>query len=710
MVFRPCQHGLAWAVKLADFDLDGRLDVFLTNGHTRNFSDADVPFSTAALIGRTQFDVYRSSGRLLEENLAFRNEGGRRFKQTAGEWGLGHAGMSYAAATGDLDGDGDPDLIVANLGEPVHLYRNDSSSRGRFSVRLEGVRSNRFAIGAKAVLTDSNGQTRSRWVMPQNGFLAQDNTSLLFGLGDAEPTSLEVHWPSGIRQLAKIVAGESELSLREEGKIAPRRRLQASRFSLAAAPAFTHREKIFDDFARQPLLPGRLSQLDPCLAPADVDGDGDVDLFIGAAAGQASVLLLNDGAGNYAESIQPALEAGGRHSEAVDAAWFDADGDGDRDLYVVSGSVEYEPGHSYYRDRLYINEDGKLAEAPEGSLPDLRDSGSCVAAADFDRDGDVDLFVGSRSVVGEYPLSPESRLLRNDGGLKFSELTGTFGQIGMVTDAAWADIDGDQDVDLCLSTEWGPVRVFSNDGGKLTEITTELGLAQQHGWWNCLEAADVDADGDLDLVVGNVGWNTKYGRSAELYYGDMDGSGKANIVEVKHSGNSLLPVRGRSCSSHAMPALGKKFSSYRQFASEDLFGIYSEDRIEKAEKFTANEFASGAWINEGAGNRFRWLAFPDCAQFSQINAIATGDFDGDGHLELILAQNHDTREPETGLWRGATGCHLEWNGESFIAIPPAASGIVMPADTKAVVVLEGVGILAGQNNASLLLFQRSPQS
>ncbi|MGI9241497.1 MAG: FG-GAP repeat domain-containing protein, partial [Verrucomicrobiales bacterium] len=415
--------------------------------------------------------------------------------------------------------------------------------------------------------------------------------------------------------------------------------------------------------------------------------------------------FLNDGGGNFVKSPQPALQGFGNHVEAVDAVWFDADGDQDLDLYVVSGSVEYDPGHIFYRDRLYINQAGLLEEAPEGSLPDLRDSGGCVAVSDYDQDGDLDVFVGSRSLVGRYPLSPESRLLRNDGGLKFTEVAGAIGKCGLVTDAAWADIDSDGDEDLCLSTEWGPVRIFSNADGKFTEITEERGLAGDLGWWNCIEPVDVDGDGDLDLLVGNVGWNTKYGKSAELYYGDMDGGGEERIVEAKHSGESLLPVRGKSCSSHAMPSLAKRFASYRQFAEKDLFGIYSEQRLGGAEKFTAGQFASGVWINEGAGKPYRWLALPDAAQFSQVNAITSGDFDGDGRLEAVLAQNHDTREPETGLWRGGIGCHLEWNGSRFEVIPPAESGLVMPADTKSVIRLGERTIVAGQNNGGLLLFQ-----
>lgn len=709
----------SWAVKFADFDLDGLQDVFLTNGHSRNFTDADIPFSTASLIGRTQFEVYRNAERLREPNLAFRNGGERRFK-AAPEWGIGHIGMSFAAATGDLDADGDPDLVVANLDEEIHLYRNNSSGPGRFSVRLEGTKSHRSGIGAKIVLTDSKGIRRTRWMNPQTGFQSQNAATLLFGLGDAEAVSLEIMWPSGVRQSQAVADGETIAVVVEGGTVAAPPASPKPLFTTAGALPFTHRERAFDDFARQPLLPGRLSRFGPCLAAGDADGDGDTDFFVGGAAGQAGAVFLSDGKGGFEDSPQPILGEFGKQTESVAALWFDADGDGDLDLYVVSGSVEEEPGNLFYRDRLYFNvATGKhggvrLEEAPEGSLPDLRDSGSCVAATDFDADGDLDLFVGSRSLVAQYPLSPDSRLLRNNGQGRFAEVTDDrapgLRQCGMVTGAIWTDIDGDGDSDLCVSVEWGTIKVFANTEGKLVDKTESLGFSGRSGWWNCLTASDLDGDGDIDLLAGNVGWNTKYGRPeegkiAELYFGDMDGSGVMNVIEAKHAEDRLLPVRGKSCSTLAMPTLGKKFGTYRQFASEDLPGIYSPARIEAARHFTANTFASGAWINEGS--TFRWLPFPGSAQFAPINAILVSDFDGDGGIELVLAQNHDSREPETGLWRGTPGTHLEWKDGQFEIIPPARSGVVLPADTKSLLLLGKGAILAGQNNGPILRFDRA---
>jgi hypothetical protein len=669
----------SWAVKFADFDLDGLQDIFLTNGFSRNFTDADVPFSGASLIGQTQFQAYRNADRLLEANQALKNSGDRQFSP-APDWGLGHIGMSLAAATGDLDGDGDPDLVVANLDEEVHLYRNDSTAGGHFSVRFK----NRSAIGAKVTLTDSRKIQHTRWLNPQTGFLSQDDSTLLFGLGDSTPTQLDIHWPSGNHQSIDLKDGQKSILLKEAGKKL-RPASQKPIFTQIEAPAFKHQERPFDDFAQQPLLPGKLSQFGPCLAATS-----DL-LFVGGASGQSSVI------------INPPQTLSGKYTESVDAVWFDADNDNDNDtdldLYVVSGSTEHDPGNIFYRDKLYLN-DGKgiLTDAPIGSLPDLRDSGSCVAAADYDADGDIDLFVGTRSIVGKYPLSPNSRLLQNDGKGKFTEAETM--NIGMVTDAVWADIDNDKDPDLCLTTEWGPVRIFKNTAGKLTESPD---THDHTGWWKCIAAADIDQDGDIDLITGNVGHNTKYGKKiARLYYGDMDGSGKSNIIEAKFAEDKLLPIRGKSCSTHAMPGLAKEFDTYRKFASQDLIGIYTAPRVEAAQKFTANTLASGVWIN--TSGHFHFTPFPSAAQLSPVNAIATGDFNGNGKTEILLAQNHDTREPETGLWRGTPGTHLEWSDTGLQVIPHAQSGLILPADTKAIITLKQNQVLAGQNNGPLLLF------
>lgn len=556
----------SWAAKFGDLDNDGWQDLFLSNGSSRNYTHADnnnkLGNILTARIGHTLWDLHKDTPPMLEKNIVYRNYSGTKFKQRD-DWGLDLLGMSYAAAMGDLDNDGDLDLVVSDLGKNVKVFTNQGTKGNSLRIKLKGTKSNRMGIGAKVVVTDSNGQQRTRWMTPWTGFQSQNDTTLHFGLASATPAKVEVYWPSGTYQKTTANQQTKQLSLTETADgSAPKIPPHTQRFSSAAAPAFTHKEKLFDDFKRQPLLPSKLSQLGPCLAKGDVDGDGDEDFFVGGASEQAGALYLNH-KGSFTHSPQEALTGLAQYAEDSAALWFDADGDKDLDLFVATGSTEYEKGDILYYDHLYLNEtqNGKttLTEAPDGSIPDLLDSGSCVAAADFDNDGDLDLFVGSRSIPGEYPLIPSSRLLRNDskeGIVKFTEVTPeALKKCGMVTDAQWADFDNDGDPDLALAIDWGAITLFENKGGDLTHISDSSGTAARKGWWRSLAAVDVDNDGDIDLVSGNVGTNTKYKspsneKPAMLYYGNMDGSGNMRIVEAKkgkdmNNRERPLPVRGR---------------------------------------------------------------------------------------------------------------------------------------------------------------------
>ena len=401
-----------------------------------------------------------------------------------------------------------------------------------------------------------------------------------------------------------------------------------------------------------------------------------------------------------------ALE-GEKESEDMGGLFFDADGDGDEDLYVVSGGVEHPGNHEAYRDRLYIN-DGKGGFA-KGELPDLRDSGGCVAAADFDRDGDLDLFVGTRVRPGAYPTSTRSRLLVNNGGDfadKSETLADGFGsRPEMVTSAIWSDIDADGWIDLLVAHEWGPIRVWKNNGGKLEDHSEESGTSQLLGWWNSIAAGDLDRDGDMDYVVGNFGNNTKYHVPAILYYGDFDGTGKNALVEAEVEGDVVYPIRGKSCSSHAIPALANKFKLYREFAAASLGEIYTESRLDEATRFEANTLTSGVLRNHGDG-KLNFEPFTDpIAQIAPVFGIVVSDFDTDGLLDLFLAQNFYSPQPETGRMDGGLSAVMLGDGEGgFSAMRAAESGIAIAADAKCAT-LDGDDLLVGINNGAWRRFE-----
>ncbi len=683
-----------WAVKLADLDNDGRVDVFVTNGSARVFTDSDITLDLEMLVGRTAWDIYRDSPPLKEQNLAFRNLGDLKFENTSDAWGLGHLGISMAAAHADLDRDGDLDLIVANLEEPITVYRNESSNAHGITVRLDGAASNRFGVGAKVTVRTAGGQ-QVRHLQPSSGFLASNEPIVHFGLGaDTTIEELAIRWPSGHVQSFHDLAVDSQYTIAEPTSAAspaPHKKPPPSMYrEVAAPPGLVHQERPFDDYTEQPLLPYRLSQLGPGLAIADWDGDGDDDMFLGGAAGQPGQLAVNQGDGRFQVTSMPSLEQD-REAEDLGAVWFDVEGDGDLDLYVVSGSNERPPQATELQDRLYLNDGrGSLVRAPQ-RLPELKDSGSVVCAADFDRDNDVDLFVGGRVIPGKYPLTPNSHLLVNEDGKlvdRVVDLAPGLQTAGLVTSAIWSDADNDGWIDLLVTCEWGSIKYFRNLEGRLVEQTEAAGLAAHTGWWNGIAASDFDHDGNLDYVVTNWGLNTKYHATEEhpslLYYGDFDNSGKYQLVEAEFEDETLFPMRGKSCSTHAMPFLAERFSTYRDFAAANLQEIYTPQCLEKAYRFAINTLSSGVLMNSGRG-RFEFHALPRFAQASPGFGVVATEVDGDGHPDVYVVQNFFATQPETGNLDGGLSVLLRGTGKgTFDVVEPAASGLIVPDDASAV--------------------------
>ncbi|MBC7923736.1 MAG: VCBS repeat-containing protein, partial [Ferruginibacter sp.] len=543
----------SWGALLFDMDNDGLKDIFVANGIAKNLTDQDfVNFladedNMRQMAERKKFDFKEFLDKVPSApipNYAFRNLGGLQFENQAQAWGLGEPNFSNGAAYGDLDNDGDLDLVVNNVNEPVSVYRNRSSEKRRhhfLRVKPVGYGKNRNGIGAK-VYVHQKDRTQYLQQMPNRGFQSSVDLTLVFGLGETQVIdSVSVVWPDDRMQVLKGVVADADLTLdhsRANRIFRPVLRKKGPPLrdvTQSVKLRYTHSESNFVDYDRDVLLKQMLSTQGPALATGDVNGDGLEDVYLGGAAGSAKQLFLQQRNGTFADR-SPVVFREDSTAEDVDAAFFDADNDQDLDLYVVTGSNEFTVNAPELLDRLYLN-DGKGGFSKDTRLPNLAENGSCVAPADFDLDGDVDLFIGSRMVPGRYGYDPPSFLYVNDGTGNFKNYTKRYlpgNELGMVTDAVWQDVDGDQYPELLVVGDWMPIKIFKNARGKsLTQLPTRS-IPQSEGWWNAIRPADVDGDGDTDFVVGNGGRNSRVTASpsqpAELYAHDFDGNGTVEQI------------------------------------------------------------------------------------------------------------------------------------------------------------------------------------
>ncbi|MBO0329072.1 VCBS repeat-containing protein [[Muricauda] lutisoli] len=714
----------SWAPLISDFNNDGNNDIFITNGYGKDITDLDFvkfrqsgagTFSDPEDIRKSVLDCLVVRPTIALSNYIFANKGQLKFQKRANEWGLQQKSISNGACYTDLDLDGDLELVVNNIDQPAFIYKNNTRELGENSnyiqISLVGDKFNPQAIGAEVTLYHGS-DIQKKVLQSVRGFQSSVEKELHFGLGaTSQIDSIEIIWPNGKTSTQTNVLPNQRLKVNySDVNTIEKRKYENGQpiFQIDSLVDFKHEERVFNDFNVQSLLNHGFSNLGPGLAVGDINADDLQDIFVGGSYGFASTIFVQQQSGGFEKIEIPDSEL----YEDLGALFFDANGDGLQDLYVVSGGSERYTGHQGYQDRLYLNNPDKVGTFAEGVLPTMHESTSTVVGGDFDGDGDIDLFVGGRVVPGRYPESPASYVLENRNG-QFVDVTQevapSIENIGMVSSAVWTDYNNDSHLDLVLVGEFMPITVFKGNGIKLKNITDQTSLAETNGLWNSIVAEDFDNDGDIDFVVGNIGLNSPLKGTAEhplrLDYADFDENGFIDPIFSVYEEGGYHPMTSLDELTAQLPHLKKQILHYRTYAkstTKDILEILGSKQYATLE----SKVMSSSIIQNNGKNGFSVYPLSLETQFAPVYGILAEDLNFDGLLDLVLVGNSFDTEVVYGRYDASIGTVLlNKGGTSFEGIDPAISGFKAFGDSKSMVRLDISNgqslVLVGKNNGSM---------
>jgi enediyne biosynthesis protein E4 len=730
----------SWAPLVADFDNDGFRDIIITNGFPKDVTDHDF------IAYRRETRNYAPKNTVLEQipavklrNYAFKNKGDLRFEDMTTEWGIEQPSFSNGAAYADLDNDGDLDYIVNNINDSAHVYRNNliqnkNAASGYLRVRLKNEKGNEEGLGTFVEIRYGDDKLQVHEQTLYRGYLSTMEPYIHFGLGsDTLVKTIKITWPDGKVQTVNDVKSNQVVTIQRSSNliIAENESNNTEPFlqdiTSIAGLSFIHSEKDYIDFSIQKLLPHKFSQYGPALAAGDVNGDGLEDVFVSSSQGNSGRFFLQLANGKFTEKLlQPGATAESKSQEDGGVLLFDADNDGDLDLFIAGGGYENPKGSDNYRDRFYSNDGKGNFTANDDAIPPSNISKSCVKAADFDGDGDLDLFVGGRVSPEKYPLPVSSYILRNDskpGSVQFSDVTKEVApglvDIGLICDMLWTDFDNDGETDMLLAGEWMPLTAFKNEKGRFSNVTRSSGLDTLHGWWSSLSAGDFDNDGDIDYIAGNTGLNTFYKASkkypVKIYAGDFNKDGGYDAIPTlflpdRENRLKEFPAFGRDDMLRQMITIKARFTNYNSYAVATIDKVLTPQEIEESLKFYADCLAS-CFIKNNSNGKFEIYQLPVQAQLSTIFATIADDVDGDNNLDIIINGNDYGAEISTGRYDALNGLVLKGDGKgNFTPLNMQQSGLFIPGDGKALVSFKAANgkplLLASQNQGPLRVFEK----